>query len=124
MRIHRAIDAPASGDTLTWAERWEGPDAGLVAAWEAGRALAPRRPDLAEAARAGQLVELPWKGGLTRALKPGAPKVGALLYVAMWQGLRGDALDLDTDAELDLTCTRFGTTVTFTSDSTRYDNMN
>lgn len=119
MHVLRAADAPAR-EGLTWTERWKGPDEGLVAAWEAGRELAPRRPNLVAATRAGQLIELPWKGGLTRALKGDAPKFGTLLYVAMWRGLRGDALDIATDAEIVLTCTRFGTTVTFTAEATKY----
>lgn len=119
MHIRRAVDAP-SREGLSWADRWEAADEGLIATWEAGRQLTARRPDLAAAAKAGQLVELPWKGGLTRALKPGAPKFGPLLYVAMWQGLRGEALDIEIDAELELTCTRFRTTVTFTAKVARF----
>lgn len=119
MHIRVPADAPPRTG-LTWAERWHGPDDGLIAAWEAGRELVSRHPALVEAVLAGELVELPWKGGLTRALKPGAPKFGTLLYVAMWRGLRGEALDMTTGAELQLTCARFGTTVTFTSDPAKY----
>lgn len=118
MHIRRAADAP-SREGLSWVERWEAADDGLIATWEAGRQLAARRPDLAVAAKAGELVELPWKGGLTRALEPGARKFGSLLYVAMWHGLRGEALDMDTETDLQLTCTRFGTSVTFTAAGTR-----
>ena len=56
-----------------------------------------------------------WKGGSDKALKSGK-RIGSLNYLATWQGLRGDDLDIDPDAAPALTCTRFQTKVTFTGD--------
>lgn len=112
--------ADASGNNdlepaLDWAARWEGPDKGARTAWLAGAQMRRRDPDLAQRAESGELVPLPFRGGVTRQLKTKS-KVGHNLYLAMWQGLRGEALDVDMDAEVSRTCTRFGVPVLFTSD--------
>lgn len=109
-----AMEVDPSRATLSWEAIWEGPDNGLIAAWESGRLMAKNDPKLAAAAETGELVILPWKGGVERAIK--ARKYGSLRYVAMWRGLRGDALEMDSDAECTLTCTRTGMTVCYTPD--------
>lgn len=93
--------------------RMNGPDGGIVNAWLAGLSMRSRLPKLATAAEAGELPVLPYRGGVERALKTKS-RVGSLLYVAMWQGLRGNDLDVDTSVEPVLTCARHGVTVRFT----------
>lgn len=105
--------------SMTWEERWEGPDKGMIASWIRGREKAKEDRGLADAAGRGELVVLPWKGGVDEATKQ-ARKFGSLLYLAMLQGLRGEALDIDTDAEVTLICSRTGMAVTFTPDPSKY----
>jgi hypothetical protein len=116
MRIHRLITETIRPN-LTWDERWESADRGLIACWERGRAKSLGDATLAQQARNGQLMILPWKGGVEKAIKK-KQKYGSLYYLAMWQGLRGNDLDIDTDTEneLALTCSVTGMTVVFTND--------
>jgi hypothetical protein len=104
-----------------WNERWAGPDRGLIASWERGREKSKEDFDLAERARQGQLVVLPFKGGVERAIKKDQ-KFGTHFYLAMWQGLRGEDLNLDTGDELAITCTVTGLTVVYTGDPAKYAN--
>jgi hypothetical protein len=107
---------------MTVEERWKGGDNGVIAAWERGREISTEASDEAKAltarARAGELVILPWKGGVERALK--AKKYGTMRYLAMWQGLRGEALDINFERESERTCIATGMTVTYTNDSSKY----
>ena len=96
-------------------QRVNGPDGGLINAWLAGIALRQRHPGLVAAAMAGELPVLPYRGGVERAIKA-RDKVGSLHYLAMWQGLRGEDLELKTDAEPVLTCVRTGVPVRYTGD--------
>ena len=84
-------------------------EAQLITAWEAGRAMATKQPSLAASALAGELPVLPYKGGVEKAIK--GSKVGTLFYLAMWQGLRGEDLSIDTDARPTAVCSRHGVTV-------------
>lgn len=113
-RVHQPIGEPVPVQG-TWAERWEGPDRGLICSWVRGIEKARETPTLREMALRGELPPLAWKGGSDKALKA-AKRIGSFHYLAMWQGLRGDDLDIDTDAAFSLTCTRFQTVVTFTDD--------
>lgn len=113
MIVTRSINLPIREYT-SWEESWKGDDRGLIMSWERGRAKAKEDPNLASSAIDGVLVELPWKGGLKKAVK--IKKFGSLFYLAMWQGLRGDDLYIDTDKEVDLMCRKFGITVTYTYD--------
>jgi len=57
---------------------------------------------------AGRLIVLPWKGGFEPDPKKKTQpkeKDGSLWYLAMWQGLRGEDLKIDTDEEVCLNCT-------------------
>ena len=101
----------------TWEEEWEGADEGLIRCWERGREKARENPDLAAAAKRGELVILPWKRGV-RISKNKA--FGPLLYLAMWQGLRGDDLNIDLAAEVTIQCSSTGLTVTYTGDRSKY----
>jgi hypothetical protein len=118
MRVHRSISQPIRLG-LDTERRWKESDQGLIAAWERGRQLSDENPDLAARARAGELIVLPWKGGVEKALKSGE-KYGTLRYLAMWQGLRGDDLDIEMNTEPQWTCTRTQTTVVFTNDIKKY----
>ena len=118
MKIHRSITVPVRGG-LTTEERWHAPDQGLIASWERGLEKSREDPELAAQARAGQLVVLPWKGGVEKVLKK-KDKYGPLRYLAMWQGLRGDDLDIDLEAETSVTCSVTKMRVTFTNDARKY----
>lgn len=96
-------------------ERLEGPDQGLINAWVAGLEKRASWPGTAAKALGGELPVLPFRGGVEKRIKR-TDKVGSLLYVAMWQGLRGEDLNLDTAAEISMTCTRTGVPVLFTMD--------
>lgn len=117
MRVTREVSDAAYSEK-PWAERWDGPDGGLIACWERGRTKAVEDPALAELAHNGELVVLPWKGGVVRKLK--GQKYGALFYLAMWQGLRGEPLDVSMEDEMTLTCTRTGMKVTYSPDASKY----
>jgi hypothetical protein len=99
---------------LTWDERWGTLELGIVSAWERGVEKGRESPNLATAAKAGALVPLPWRGGVEKAIK--GEKVGVFWYLAMWQGLRGDDLDLDPDQECLKICTSTNVSVLFTHD--------
>jgi hypothetical protein len=92
---------------------WEGPDEGLIWCWERGRQERLERPDLAARADQGELVVgLDWKGGVEKKLKV-EKKRGTLKYLATWQGLRGEDLDIDLEHERVIVCTRTGQAVVF-----------
>lgn len=118
MKIHRSITEPIRLKA-TWDERWNGTDRGMIACWERGREKSIEDPMLASRARDGQLVMLPWKGGVEKAVKK-KEKYGTLQYLAMWQGLRGEDLNIDTENEVVLTCSVNNVVVVFTNDVTKY----
>ena len=119
LRLTRSIEEPTRTN-LSWEQLWQASDKGLIACWESGRAKGLEDTGLASAARNGELMILPWKGGVERALKTGK-KYGTLNYLAMWQGLRGETLNICLVEDTSLTCSRTGMIVTYTSDSTKYD---
>jgi hypothetical protein len=118
MKIQRSITEPIR-EGAKWEERWNAGDDGLIACWERGREKRLEDPPLAAQAAAGQLVVLPWKGGVEKAIKK-KQKFGTLFYLAMWQGLRGEDLNIDPTQEIVLNCTATGMAVVFTSDMTKY----
>lgn len=63
----------------------------------------------------------PWDGRevLLKKIKK-KHKFGTLYYLAKWQGLRGEDLDVDLESEPEHVCTRTGLIVTFTGDSNKY----
>ncbi|MBI3838463.1 MAG: hypothetical protein HY288_11090 [Planctomycetia bacterium] len=103
---------------LSHAELWQGPDKALICCWEVGRQLRDKDTELAARAAEGELVSLPWKGGtenfeeLQDGKKP-SRRYGGLRYLAMWQGLRGDDLDIALKVETILICARTKRSVTF-----------
>ncbi|MCG2432144.1 hypothetical protein [Aequorivita xiaoshiensis] len=119
-RIYRSFSEP-DRKNLTWEETWRREDKGLIKNYEVGRALAIKEPELAEKAKRGELPVLGYKGGVEKVLKK-KEKIGALNYIAEWQALRGEDLNIDMDEEMVLTCTRTGVTVTFTMDLEKLKN--
>lgn len=113
-RLRRSIDGPIRTG-LSWSEAWKGADRGLIFCWERGRRLRTDKPELAAHAERGELVPLEWKGGVRKKLK--GRKKGTLLYLATWQGLRGEDLDIDLEGERTVTCTRTGQAIVFSSTS-------
>ena len=61
------------------------------------------------------------QGGVEKAILKKS-KYGVFNYLAMWQGLRGEDLDIDPDEEISLTCTVTKMVVVFTSDFSKYAN--
>ena len=120
-RIYRSYSKPLRRD-LSWDERWEGSDKGLITCWEVGRKLSEKEPELVERAKNGELPVLGWKGGVEKTLK-NKQKYGTLFYLAQWQGLRGLDLDIDLSKEYTRTCRRTSVTVTFTGDCNKYANV-
>jgi len=112
-RLFRSVDQPIR-EGLSWSERWEGPDKGLIWCWERGRQRRLENPDLAELADKGELVLLGWKGGVEEKLKT-KKKPGTLKYLATWQGLRGEALDIDLEGERVIECTKTRQKVVFSA---------
>lgn len=117
MIVARSISQPIGSERSPCDSR-QGLEADLVAAWECGREKAREDPQLAHRAQLGALVPLPWQGGVTRAPKCPHPHMfGTFEYLAMWQGLRGDDLYIDTEQELERTCALTNVCVTFTTDA-------
>lgn len=116
---HSAANPPP--EARRYEDRMDGPDKGIINAWLAG--LAKRREALTAGqsdalswvrkAEADELPVLPYRGGLDAAIKR-QDKIGSLLYLAMWQGLRGNDLLIDMATEPVLVCSRTGVPVLFT----------
>ena len=93
-------------------ERWEGSDKGLIWCWERGRQKRSEHPELAARAHNGELVVLVWKGGVEKKLDIDKHP-GSLQYLANWQGLRGEDLDIAISGERIFVCTKTGQAVVF-----------
>ena len=119
-KIFRNFSEP-DRENITWKETWEQEDKGLIKNYEVGRALGIKNPELVEKAKNGELPVLGYKGGVEKALIK-KEKIGALNYIAKWQALRGENLDIDLDKEVVLTCTKTDITVTFTMDLEKLKN--
>jgi len=114
MRIKRSITEKIR-DFVDMDHRWRGQDKGLIWCWECGRQLSEEDPDLAARAKNGELVVLAWKGGVPADFK-GKRKEGTFNYLAEWQGLAGQDLDIDLTAPIPLVCSLTGVEVTFSMD--------
>lgn len=119
-RIYRSFSEP-DRENLTWEETWRREDKGLIKNYEVGRALAKKEPELAEKAKRGELPVLGYKGGVDKTLMK-KEKIGALNYIAKWQALREEDLNLNLDEEIVLTCTKTDMRVTFTMDLEKLKN--
>ena len=120
-QIHRTSDAPKR-EGLSWEERWNGRDRGLILNWEVGRERASTDPELASRAKRGELPPSVWKGGVAKPLKTKTKKYAPLSYLAEWQGLRGEDLSICIDDEIELVCSRTQVRVIYTSDQSKYSN--
>ena len=112
-RLQRSINTPIR-EGLSWEQTWQGPDDGLIYCWEHGREERLARPEDAARAERGELVGLDWKGGVRKKLKAERAR-GTLRYLATWQGLRGEDLDIDLGGETIVVCSRFGQAVVFSA---------
>ncbi len=115
-RIYRSIKEPIRNDP-TPDQKWRGDDKGLVLCWEAGRELAVAQPKLAKRAQRGELPMLSWKGGVKRSPKK-KKKTGSFCYLAQWQGLRGDDLDIKLSEKQTIKCSRTGVKVVYSLETT------
>ena len=120
-KVQRAIDEPFRTQ-LTHDQTWGAADKGLIKCWEIGRLMAETKPDLVEKCLQGELPTLGWKGGVSRTLIK-LEKFGTLNYLAQWQGLRGEDLNVDLEVERTLTCSKTGMIVTFTPTQSKYSNQ-
>lgn len=120
--VTRKISEPIR-QGATREETWEGEDKGLIRCWETGRELANSKPEMAAAAKNGELPVTNWKGGVSRTLKR-LDKYGALQYLAQWQGLRGEDLEVNPAQEVTITCSRTGMVITFTADISKLIDAN
>ncbi|MCE9589416.1 MAG: hypothetical protein K8S99_02710 [Planctomycetes bacterium] len=111
--LHRSIDRPIR-EGLSSDELWHGPDKGLIWCWERGRQKRIEEPELATRADRGELVVLAWIGGVEKKLKL-EKKLGALQYLATWQGLRNENLDIGIETERLIVCTKTEQTVAFSA---------
>lgn len=100
-------------------ERWNGDDKGLVTCWEVGRKKRESEHDLVEKVENDELPVLGWKGGVDKTLQK-KEKFGSLNYLAQWQGLRGENLDISLSEEAVMHCSKTGMIITYTPDSTKY----
>lgn len=114
VRVHRSISEPMR-ESLSLSETWEGPDKGLIWCWELGRRRRVEEPELAARAGTGELVVLDWIGGVEKKLKGVDKKRGTLKYLATWQGLRGEDLDIDLEGECVVVCSRTSQVVVFSA---------
>lgn len=114
LHIRRSWNEP-NRSSLTWTETWEGFDKGLIECWERGRQKRIEDLELAARAESGQLVVLAWRGGVEVKLKNNQVKYGTYQYLATWQGLRGEDLDIEVDIERVIVCSKTGQSVIFTS---------
>jgi hypothetical protein len=117
-RIYRSYKEPKR-EGLSWDERWIDDDKGLITCWEIGREKREKEPELAARAENGELPVLGWKGGVEKNTINGE-KYGTLYYLAQWQGLRGEDLDIDPSKELEITCSKTGMKITYTGDVRKY----
>ena len=117
--IHRSRHEPIR-DNPSFDERWNGPDNGLITCWEVGRKENIKFPELAKKAKNGELPILLWKGGINRKTQKKV-KYGCLNYLAQWQGLRDEDLDIDMSEEIEIICSKTGMKVIFTADFNKYN---
>ena len=109
--LFRSIQEPKR-ENLTRDELWKAADSGLIACWERGREKAIENPQLSECCKNGKLPVLAWKGGVEKKVK--VKKYGSLFYLATWQGLRGEDLNINLQEEKTIICARTQVNVVFT----------
>lgn len=118
--IFRSIQTPIRKD-LTWEETWTGEDMGLIYCWEKGIEMSFENPRKAGRAINGELLILCWRGGVRKKLKDKEEngvvieniKRGTFNYLATWQGLRGEDLNIDLTKKLFFVCSKYAQKVVF-----------
>ena len=120
MKLHRSINEEIR-EFVDMDHRWRGSDRGLIWCWERGRQMRNENPDLATRANNGELILLGWRGGVEPGVKLKSKK-GTLNYLAQWQGLRGENLNIDISKEQELVCSKTGMRVVYTTDYRKYAN--
>lgn len=121
MKIYRSIKEEIR-DYVDMDHRWRGSDKGLIWCWERGRQMSTEDPGSAARACNGELMVLGWKGGVAEGIKV-KTKQGTFNYLAQWQGLRGDDLDIDTDLKTSKICSSTGVKVTFSKDGFKEEEL-
>jgi hypothetical protein len=116
--LFRSIEEP-NRKGLIWEELWKGSDNGLIACWEQGRVKASDNPELAESCKNGELPILAWKGGVNKKIK--GKKYGSLFYLATWQGLRGEDLNINQHQDITVICAKTKVEVIFTPNLLTYE---
>ncbi|MGK2926488.1 MAG: hypothetical protein ACSLE2_12805 [Lysobacterales bacterium] len=112
-RVRRSISEPIrQGQTTD--QLWRQEDHGVICTWEQGRRMREEQPGLAERAERGELVPLGWKGGVEKKLKSNAETHGCMWYLATWQGIRNEDLDIDFRNSRRLICSKTGQVVRIT----------
>lgn len=127
MIVYRSITEPLRSNP-NWNDCWGTVGLGLITSWERGRELSTENQEIALKAINNELVMLPWKGGFNppkviKKLNKNTQrkiKYGVFNYLAMWQGLRGENLDIDVDRDIAVTCNREKKIVIFTSCYKKY----
>ncbi len=117
-RIYRSIQDPIR-ENPSFEERWRGPDHGLISCWEVGRTESIKSPELAERVKNGELPVLGWKGGVDIKIQK-KEKYGTLNYLAQWQGLRGEDLNINISEEIEMVCSKTGMKFIYTADAKKY----
>lgn len=103
MLVTRKFGSPKK-EYLSWDERWKGEDFGLIATWERGIEMRQQEHPSVILIENGELPILPWKGGVDK--KIDGAKVGSLKYLAMRQGILNSDLNINTEEEVTLKCSK------------------
>ena len=113
--ISTALRTETAPDVL-----WRGEDKGLIQAWEIGRRQALKGGDLIERAKRGELPASDlFQGGYDERLNA-AVQYGSMHYYCMWLGWRGQDLELETDDEYPVVCSKTRMGVVYTVSSEKY----
>lgn len=113
--LYRSKQEP-NREGLTTPELWATLESGLIGCWERGREKRTKDPELARSAERGELPILAWVGGVEKKLISIDEKPAPLSYLATWQGLRNEDLNIMLDGVCRHTCTRTGQIVVFSTD--------
>ncbi|MCK4842432.1 MAG: hypothetical protein KAT04_11230 [Methylococcales bacterium] len=119
-QITRSKNKSIRVGNISFNERWSQQDKGLITCWDRGRELRIKDLELALKTEIGELPVLGWKGGVDKVIKK-KQKYGCLNYLAQWQGLRGEDLNINRNQEIEITCTKTNMKVIFTSDQSKYE---
>ena len=120
-KINISINTPIR-KKISYAERWNGLDKGIITAWEVGRELRNTNLSIVQKVAQGELPILVFKGGHKKKLKSTTYKYGSMHYLAQLQGIKNLdlAIDLDTDEGLVLVCSKTGMETIFSSNAKNY----